>query len=101
LNRLSYRLGSGSDGRKRVQGELEPECLGLAARDTFHVGKLKGVGLVYRRIFIDTYAKAGFAKLHNCKTPIMAADLELAGVLPFHAESGSLPPRVLADRGTE
>jgi hypothetical protein len=65
------------------------------------LGTLKGVGLAYRRIFIDTYAKAGFAKLHDCKTPIMAADLELAGVLPFHAESGALPPRVLADRGTE
>jgi hypothetical protein len=86
---------------KEYKASSNPNVLGLAARDTFHVGTLKGVGLVYRRIFIDTYAKAGFAKLHDCKTPIMAADLELAGVLPFHAESGALPPRVLADCGTE
>jgi hypothetical protein len=66
---------------KEYQGEFEPECLGpCGAR--LHVGTLKGVGLVCRRIFIDTYAKAGFAKLHDCKTPIMAADLELAGSCP-------------------
>lgn len=39
------------------------------------MGTLKVVGRVYRPILIDTYAKAGFAKLHECKTPIMAADL--------------------------
>jgi hypothetical protein len=49
--------------------------LGFAARGTFHVGTLKGVGRVYRRTFIDTYAKAGFAKLYDCKTPIMATIL--------------------------
>jgi hypothetical protein len=50
-------------------------CLGLCGAGTFHVGTLKGVGRVYRRTFIDTYAKAGFAKLYDCKTPIMAAIL--------------------------
>jgi hypothetical protein len=34
-----------SDDRKRVQGEFDPNVLGLAARDTFHVGTLKGPGL--------------------------------------------------------
>jgi hypothetical protein len=34
------------------------------------MGTLKVVGRVYRPIFIE-----GFAKLHECKTPIMAADL--------------------------
>jgi hypothetical protein len=54
---------------------LVPECLGpCGAQDTFH-GHAESVGRVYRPIFIDTYAKAGFAKLHECKTPIMAADL--------------------------
>ena len=78
-----------------------PNVWGLAARRTHSTGHAERVGRVYRQIFIDTYAKASFAKLHDCNTPIMAADLELAGVLPFHAESGALPPRVLADRGTE
>jgi hypothetical protein len=38
--------------------------------DTFYVGALKGVGRVYQQTFIDTYAKVGFAKLYDRKTPI-------------------------------
>jgi len=38
-------------------------ALDFAARDTFNLGTLKGVGRVYRQTFIDTYAKAGLAKL--------------------------------------
>jgi hypothetical protein len=82
LNRLSRRLGSGS-GLQRVLAARQLEfrlpgkwyALGFAARDTFHVGTLKGLGRVYRQTFIDTYAKAGFAKLYDCKTPIMATIL--------------------------
>jgi hypothetical protein len=52
-------------------------------------GTLKGVGWVYRHTFVDTYAKAGFAKVHDGKTPIMAADLRNGLVLPFPAENAA------------
>jgi hypothetical protein len=61
---------------------------------------LIGVGRVYRQPSIETYAKASFTKLHDCKTPIMAP-VRNGRVLPFHAENGALPPRVLADPGNE
>src|ERR1700730_13899109 len=68
-------------GGKEVQGEFEPECLGpCGAQDTFHVARLNRLGLsanLHRDL-----CKAGFAKLHDCKTPIMAADLETAGSCP-------------------
>jgi hypothetical protein len=87
---------------KEVQLGFETECLGLCgARETLHVDTLKRVGRVYRQTFIDTYAKAGFAKLYDRKTPIMTADLRNGRVLPFHAENGAVPRRVLTDRGTE
>ena len=51
---------------KEVQGEFETECPGYCgAQHTFYVGTLKGVGRVYQQTFIDTYAKAGFAKLYD------------------------------------
>jgi hypothetical protein len=56
---------------KEVQGEFETECPGYCGtQDTFYVGTLKGVGRVYQQTFIDTYAKVGFAKLYDRKTPI-------------------------------
>jgi hypothetical protein len=61
---------------KAAHGEFETECPGYCgARDTFYVGTLKGVGRVYQQTFIDTYAKLGFAKLYDRKTPITVADL--------------------------
>src|SRR5215831_16105133 len=39
------------------------------AQDTFYVGNLKGVGRVYQQTFVDTYAKVGFLKLYDRKTP--------------------------------
>ena len=65
------------------------------------MGTLKGVGRVYQQTFIDTYAKVGFVKLYDRKTPIMAADLLNDRVLPFYEESGVVLQRVLTDRGTE
>ena len=47
------------------------------------MGNLKGVGRVYQRTFIDAYAKVGFAKLSDRKTPITAADLLNDRVIPF------------------
>jgi transposase InsO family protein len=72
-----------------------------AAEDTFYIGTLKGVGRVYQQTFIDTYAKVGFAKLYDRKTPITAADLLNDRVLPFYEEHGMVLQRILTDRGTE
>jgi len=65
------------------------------------VGTLKGVGRVYQQTFIDTYAKIGFAKLYDRKTPITAADLLNDRVLPFYEENSVVLQRILTDRGTE
>ena len=62
---------------------------------------MKGVGRVYQQTFIDTYAKVGFAKLYDRKTPITAADLLNDRVLPFFDEHDVKLLRVLTDRGSE
>ena len=83
-------------------GEFDTACPGYCgAQDTFYVGNLKGVGRVYQQTFIDTYAKIGFAKLYDRKTPITAADLLNDRVIPFYEEHGIALQRVLTDRGTE
>ena len=87
---------------KEAHGEFETECPGYCgAQDTFYVGTLKGVGRVYQQTFIDTYAKVGFAKLYDRKTPITAADLLNDRVVPFYEENGIHLQRILTDRGTE
>src|SRR6478609_4268837 len=87
---------------KEAHGEFESECPGYCgAQDTFYVGTLKGVGRVYQQTFIDTYAKVGFAKLYDRKTPLTAADLLNDQVIPFYDEHGVVLQRVLTDRGTE
>jgi transposase InsO family protein len=87
---------------KEAHGEFVSECPGYCgAQDTFYVGTLKGVGRVYQQTFVDTYAKVGFAKLYDRKTPITAADLLNDRVIPFHEEHGIPLQRVLTDRGTE
>jgi len=87
---------------KEAHGEFESECPGYCGgQDTFYVGTLKGVGRIYQQTFIDTYAKVGFAKLYDRKTPLTAADLLNDRVLPFY-EAHHLPlMRILTDRGTE
>jgi transposase InsO family protein len=87
---------------KEAHGEFESECPGYCgAQDTFYVGTLKGVGRIYQQTFIDTYAKVGFAKLYDRKTPLTAADLLNDWVLPFYAEHEIPLSRILTDRGTE
>jgi len=88
--------------QKEAHGEFESECPGYCgAQDTFYVGTLKGVGRIYQQTFIDTYAKVGFAKLYDRKTPVTAADLLNDRVLPFYEEHEISLLRVLTDRGTE
>ena len=87
---------------KEAHGEFESECPGYCgAQDTFYVGTLKGVGRVYQQTFIDTYAKLGFAKLYDRKTPITAADLLNDRVVPFYEDKDVPLQRILTDRGTE
>jgi transposase InsO family protein len=87
---------------KEAHGEFESECPGYCgAQDTFYVGTLKGVGRIYQQTFIDTYAKGGFAKLYDRKTPLTAADLLNDRVLPFYEAQGIPLLRLLTDRGTE
>jgi transposase InsO family protein len=87
---------------KEAHGEFESECPGYCgAQDTFYVGTMKGVGRIYQQTFIDTYAKVGFAKLYDRKTPITAADLLNDRVIPFFDEHDIPLLRVLTDRGTE
>jgi len=87
---------------KEAHGEFESECPGYCgAQDTFYVGTLKGVGRIYQQTFIDTYAKVGFAKLYDRKTPVTAADLLNDRVLPFYEQRAIPVLRILTDRGTE
>ncbi len=87
---------------KEAHGEFDTACPGYCgAQDTFYVGTLKGVGRVYQQTFVDTYAKLGFAKLYDRKTPITAADLLNDRVIPFYEQHGVPLQRVLTDRGTE
>ena len=72
---------------KEVHGEFVSECPGYCgAQDVPHVRTLKGVGRVDQQIFVDTYAKVGFAKLYDGKTPLTAADLLNDRVIPFYEE---------------
>jgi hypothetical protein len=87
---------------KEAHGEFESECPGYCgAQDTFYVGTLKGVGWIYQKTVIDTYAKVAFAKLYDRKTPITAAEILNDRVVPFYDEHGIRLSRVLTDRGTE
>ena len=87
---------------KEAHGEFESECPGYCgAQDTFYVGTLKGVGRIYQQTFIDTYAKVGFAKVYDRKTPLTAADLLNDRVVPFFDDHGIPLSRILTDRGTE
>jgi hypothetical protein len=87
---------------KEIHGEFESECPGYCgAQDTFYVGNMKGVGRIYQKTFIDTYAKVAFAELYDRKTPITAAEILNDRVLPFFEEHVIVLYRVLTDRGTE
>ena len=87
---------------KEAHGEFESEHPGYCgAHDTFYVVNMKGVGRIYQQTFIDTYAKVGFAKLDDRKTPITAADLLNDRVLPVFDSHEIKLLRVVTDRGSE
>ena len=64
------------------------------------MGTIKGVGRIYQQTFIDTYTKYAFAKLHDRKNALVAADLLNDRVIPFFEEHEIPLLRILADRGT-
>ena len=87
---------------KEAHGEIESEHPGyLGSQDTFHVGKIKGVGRIYQQTFIDTYSRIADAKLYDRKQAIVAADMLNGRVVPFFDEHEISLLRVLTDRGTE
>ena len=69
---------------QEAHGELGTAHPGyLGSQDTFYVGTLKGVGLIYQQAFVDTYSNWASAKLYTHKTALTAADLLNDRVLPF------------------
>jgi transposase InsO family protein len=73
----------------------------IAAPRTILCRQHEGGGHIYQQTFIDTYAKVGFAKLYDRKTPITATDLLNDRVLPFFDSHEIKLLRVLTDRGSE
>jgi hypothetical protein len=53
------------------------------------VGTIKSVGRIYQQTFLDTYAKVAFAKLHDRKNALVAADLLNDRVLPVSPHKSS------------
>lgn len=88
--------------KREASGEIETEHPGyLGAQDTYYVGNIKGVGIIYQQTFIDTYSKVAFAKLYDRKNAITAADMLNDKVVPFFEEQQIPLLRILTDRGTE
>lgn len=87
---------------KEAHGEIETHYPGfLGAQDTYIVGKIKGIGVIYQQTFIDTYSRVAMVKLYTSKSAITAADMLNDKVVPFF-ESQEIPLlRILTDRGTE
>ena len=73
----------------------------LLNQDTFYWGSLKGVAKVYVQVVVDVFCSLAFAKLHNSKVPITAADLLYDRVLPFYDALGVPVGAILTDNGRE
>lgn len=87
---------------QEAHGEIETHHPGyLGAQDTYYVGSIKGVGRIYQQTFIDTYTKVAFAKVHDRRHALVAADLLNDRVIPWFEEQDVRLQRVLTDRGTE
>lgn len=87
---------------QEAYGEIETHHPGyLGAQDTYYVGSIKGVGRIYQQSFIDTYTRVAFAKVHDRRNALVAADLLNDRVIPFFEEQDVRLLRVLTDRGTE
>ncbi len=88
--------------QREAHGEIDTEHPGyLGSQDTYYVGNIKGVVLIYQQTFIDTYSRVAFAKLYVDKTAITSADLLNDRVMPFFDGQNIPLLRILTDRGTE
>jgi transposase InsO family protein len=73
----------------------------LLSQDTFHVGRIKGVGRIWRQAVVDTYGSFAFGKLHTSKLPETAVDVLYDRVLPFYESQGLQVEHILMDNGRE
>lgn len=76
-----------------------PGYLGVQA--AYYVGNIKGMGRIYRQIFIETYSRAATAKLYTDKSAITAPDLLNDRVVSFFVEQDIRLQLIPTDRGTE
>ena len=68
------RAGEGQD--EKDAREFESDAQAIAAPKTPPTSAQKGVGRIYQQTFLDTYAKAAFAKLTIARPPVTAADCQ-------------------------
>lgn len=73
----------------------------LLSQDTFHVGRIKGVGRIWLQAVVDTYGSFAFGKLYTSKLPETAVDVLYDRVLPFYESQGLQVENVLTDNGRE
>jgi transposase InsO family protein len=73
----------------------------LLCQDTFYVGRLKGVGMLYLHAVVDTFGSVGFGFLHTSKQPEAAVAVLHNEALPFYAERDRSVGALLTDNGTE
>lgn len=73
----------------------------LLSQDTFHVGRIKGVGRIWLQAVVDTYGSFAFGKLYTSKLPETAVDVLYERVLPFYESQGLKVEHVLTDNGRE
>ncbi len=78
-----------------------PHTGALVAVDTFFVGTLKGVGMVYLQTATDCPARYAWARLYSAKLPVTAVHLMDNDILPaFEAQGAKIEP-VHSDNGRE
>lgn len=84
-----------------VERHVESNCLGeLFCQDTFYVGRLKSVGMVYLHAIVDSYITPS-AFLHTSKQSEAAVSVLHNDALPFYTERDLSIEAVLANKGTE
>jgi transposase InsO family protein len=73
----------------------------LLSQDTFHVGRIKGVGRIWLQAVVDTYGSFAFGKLYTSKLPETAVDVLYDRVLPFYESQDLKVENILTDNGRE
>lgn len=73
----------------------------LLAQDTFYVGRIKGVGMIYLQAVVDTYGSYAFGRLYISKLPECSVEILHNEVLPQYQEWGMTVKAVITDNGGE